>query len=137
MNELTLFEIASRENFTFPSSRGNLLTSDLWDLPLLSKKNPCLNSIAVSLSNELDSIGAKSFVSRSDTDPRRKTLQQKLDVVLRVIEVREAENRIALQARQNSERRAKLLEALDKKNEESIQNMSEEDLRKELASLGG
>ena len=135
MNELTLFEIASREEFTFPSTRGNLDIADLWILPLLSAKQPCLNGIAVVLSNELDSIGAKSFVSRNDANPKRKEIQQKLDVVLRVIEVREFENSAARQVKHNADRRAILLEALEAKSEESIQNMTEEEIRVELAKL--
>lgn len=135
MSEMTLFEIATRENFTFQTSRGLVSTSDLWTLPLLSKKGPCLNDVAVQLDAELNQLGTKTFVSNKDVSPQRREVQRKLDVVLRIIEVREAEQTKALEAKQNADRRAKLLEALEAKKEESILSMSEEELRAQLASL--
>ena len=135
MSEMTLFEIATRANFTFQTSRGLVTTSDLWTLPLLSKKGPCLNDVAVQLDVELNQLGAKTFVSSNDVSPQRREAQHKLDVVLRIIEVREAEQAKALDAKKNADRRAKLLEALEVKKEESILNMSEEELRAQLASL--
>jgi hypothetical protein len=136
MSDLTLFEVATRENYTFSTDKGNLSITDLWTLPLLSKRGVCLNGVAQAIHAELESLGNRMFVSSNTTNPQRRTLQRKLDIVLRIIQVREAENTAKAAAKQNADRREKLLEALEAKQAESIQNLTEEQIKQQLAELG-
>ncbi len=131
-NLMTLFEIASRKKYRFATERGQLDVSDLWDLPLLSK-GLCLNGVAVQLHTELEALGQKSFVSAEPHHPRTVELQNKLDIVKRIIQVREAEAALATQRRERQAQRAVILDALATKQKQAIEGLSEAELLARLA----
>lgn len=128
-----MFDIASREKFRFDSGRGLLTVEDLWDLPLQSAKNPNLDDIARGLFRKLKSGDDVSFVSEEKKSNR--VDQLKFDIVKHIIDVKVAENKAAAEARANKERKARLLEILADKQDESLRNMTVDQLRAEIDKM--
>lgn len=131
-----LFKEATQKKYRYPSSKGNLSTEDLWDLPLTSKRGDSLNSVAVTLSRMIKDLGEESFVPSVPSIPGMKDLQGKLEVVKKVIEQRVAENEALRDAAARKLQREKLKAALADKQEESLKSLSEEELKEKLKELG-
>lgn len=134
---MTLFEIATRENYRFESEKGALVVSDLWQLPLVSKRGPSLQAVAVAVHREIQKLGGETFVRTSDVDPRLETLMKKLDVVKRIIEVREDEVRLAKLQKSRAQEKEKLLEVLEKKQQDALSELTQEELLARIKRLGG
>lgn len=128
-----MFEQASRLKLRFDTPQGFLSIEDLWDLPLSSTKpgRANLDDIAIALHNKTKNESI-SFVNATKPDPGA-TLA--LDVVKRVIEVKMEENRVAAEARDRAVRKQKLLEVLARKEDASLEQSSEEDIRKMIDAL--
>ena len=132
--ETNLFEQAARHKLRFASVQGLLSVEDLWDLPLTSRGNRAnLDDIARTYSRELKTQGEESFV----TKPARKDklLVLGFDIVKRVIEVRLEENKAIKDAADKAAKKAKLMELLAKKQDESLGQLSEEELLKQIEAL--
>ena len=134
---MTLFEIATREDYRFESEKGALVVSDLWKLPLVSKRGPSLQAVAVTVHREIQKLGGETFVRTADVDPRLETLMRKLDVVKRVIEVREDEARLAKLQKSREQEKEKLLEVLEKKQQDALSELTQEELLARIKRLGG
>jgi len=136
-----LFEIAARKKLRFPSALGALTVEQLWDLPLVVKsghRGPAadLNSVAIAINSELKSISSESFVEVKP-NPRLGELQTGLEIVKRIIAVKQEEAKAAKDAAERAEKRRKLLEALGDKEDEAIKSLSREDILKQLAEIDG
>lgn len=130
-----LFELASRKAFRFPSSQGMLTLEQLWSLPLRTTTAKAdLNSVAVAISIELKGFVEENFVSIKPT-PGRADVEAKLEIVKHIIAVRQEENAKTLRASVKAEERRKILDALDRKNDEELTTASKEDLLARLAAL--
>lgn len=136
-----IFEIASRKKFRFPSVVGELTVEQLWDLPLTATtRAPAtayrndLDSVAKAVNAELKSVTEESFVNVRP-HPAKADLEIKLDIVKHVIAVKMDERAKADAAADRAEKRRKLAEALANKQDESLRNMSEEEIRAKLAEL--
>ena len=57
MSDINIFEQASRAKLRFDSVKGQLVTEQLWDLPLQSKTNFDLDTVAKGISGALLSVG--------------------------------------------------------------------------------
>lgn len=131
------FEKAIRNKFRFPSAKGELTVEQLWDLPLLVKtQGTDLNSVAVTLNNELKTLGEESFVE-TGSNPKRTLVADKLDVVKYIISVKQEEKKAAEKRQQNQQQVAELEELLHSKQKESLAGLSEEQIREKLAALRG
>ncbi len=120
-----MFEKASRLKLRFQSSKGNLSTEDLWDLNLQQ-----LNTVAKSLNKKLKESEEDDFLEeKSEEDTITKL---KFDIVLSVLETKKNENKLHREESKKRVEKQKILEILAKKQDESLENMSEEDLKKEL-----
>lgn len=129
-----IFEAASRAKLRFDTPKGFLSAEDLWDLPLTSTVGKAnLDDVARSVNRQLKATADESFVSR--TAGADKTLQLKLDVVKRVIEVRMAENESAAAAVANREKRNKVLDIIESKKAAALENLSVEELEKMAKAL--
>jgi hypothetical protein len=62
-------------------------------------------------------------------------LQLKLDILKHIIKAKLEEKKLAEESAANAERKRRVMEALAKKQESSLLDMSEDDLRAELAKL--
>lgn len=135
MSDSNLFIIASRKKFRFASERGDLTVENLWDLPLTSKNGFNLNAVAITVNAELKSLAEESFVETS-TNPRRKDLENMLDLIKYVISVKQEEAKAATERVAKQALKRKLQEAIEAKEGEALQNASLEDLQAQLAALG-
>jgi len=135
MSESNLFITASRKKFRFASERGDLTVENLWDLPLTSKNGFNLNAVAIGVNAELKGLAEESFVETS-TNPRRKDLENMLEIVKYVIAVKQDEAKAATERVAKQELKRKLREAIEAKEGEALQSASLEDLKAQLAALG-
>lgn len=131
-----LFLNASRKAYRYSSKVGLLTTEQLWNLPLTSATGKAnLNDVAVALSDEIDTLGAKSFVSTASTDPRKADLNEQLDIVKFVIATKQAENAKEADRRARRDKREKLLNAVEAAENRELGSKSVAELRAELAAL--
>lgn len=122
-----MFEMASRMKFRFPF-KGMISTEDLWDLSLEQ-----LNSVFVTLNEETKQRQVESLLDHVEEDTE---LEAKLEIVKHVFKVKKYEAAARAAAAVKAEKKQKILEVLAKKQDESLQNMSEEDLLKMLNEIG-
>ena len=127
-----MFEQAIRLKLRFETAKGALTVEDLYDLPLTSANRPNLNDIAKGLSrylreNEEDFVGT---ASKADT-----AAQLKFSIVKHVIAVRLAENEAAKAAADRRETKNRIMELIAKKQDESLQSKSLEELQAMVATL--
>lgn len=123
-----MFEKASRLKLRFPSERGALGVEDLWDLPLTSNNGVSLDNVAKALSREVKESEEESFVVQATKAKTELTL--KFDIVKHVISTRLAENEARQQALVRKGQKEKIRSIIDKKQDEKLEDMSIEDLKK-------
>lgn len=135
MNNTTnnMFEMASQFKFRYPW-KGMITTEDLWDLNLGQ-----LDAVYKALSKELKACQeGDSLLSTKPANffDKEQELTAKIDLVKYIFNCK---NQAAELHRMEAERSAKkqhILEILAAKQENTLQNMSEEDLKKMLDDLG-
>ena len=132
---MNLFEIASREGYRFDSVKRALTVEDLWALPLTTRANGAsLDSVAKQINSQLKRSVEESFVTQKTSADS--TLTNKLELVKYIISVRMEEANVAKVRADKAQEKAKILEILARKQEQSLENSSEEDLLAKLAELG-
>lgn len=129
-----LFIVASRRKFRFTSERGDLSVEQLWDLPLTSKNGFNLNAVAIAVNSELKGLAEESFVEAS-ANPRRRELEQMLEVVKYVISVKQEEAKAAQERVAKQELKRRLQDAIAAKEGQALLDASLDDLKAQLASL--
>lgn len=132
---MELFEIACRDKYRYASVAGLLTTEDLWDLPLTSRNNASLDGVAKAVHTTLSEKQTESFVPAENSDGSANQLENMLAIVKHVIAARVEERDNAKLAKARAARKEKLLEVLEKKQDASLENMSEEELKSELEAL--
>lgn len=131
---MNIFEQASRLKLRFSTNRGDLTVEQLWDLPLQSKTQFDLDSIAKSVYQDLKGRGEESFVATS-TDPMKGRLELMLEILKHVIHAKQEENTAKLNKARIEQERARIAEIIDKKQDAALENESLEQLQARLASL--
>ena len=126
------FEEASRLKLRYKSKVGLITTEDLWDLPLQSKINTSLDGIAISIYEDIEATGKKSFVTKNKTDD---ILELKLDIVRYIIEVKIEQAKDAKAAIENRERKELLMDVIAETEIDELKGKSVKDLKKEIKSL--
>lgn len=128
-NNDQMFEVASRMKFRFQYS-GNIQVEDLWDLSLTS-----LDNIFKSLNSLIKHSQEESLLDiRNKQDEETLT---KIEIVKHIVSVKLAENEKRKKARERKEQRAKIMEIMSNKQDESLQNKSLEELSAMLNELEG
>ena len=122
-----MFERASKMKLRFASDRGVLSAEDLWDLSLEE-----LDEIALKL-DEKKETHKKSFLDVESTENAATKLQ--LDIVLYVLKVKQEEVTDRKEAADKKKRYDHLLEILSRKQDAELEEMSIEDIRKEIDEL--
>lgn len=125
---------ATRNKFRYPSVRGGLSTEQLWDLPLISKNQFDLNSVAKAINTLLKAETEESFVEPV-TNSRAQELTEMLEVVKQVITIKRDERDQAEKAAARKQERQRLLEILDQKNEAAMMELSREEIQKRIQEL--
>ena len=122
-----LFELATRERFRYPY-KGNINTEDLWDLDVedLDKIFKVLNS---QLKAEQDE-SLLATVSINDT-----VLNAKIDIIKHIVSVKLAEAEARKKEAENALKKQRILELIKEKQDDSLKNMSIEELQAMIAGL--
>lgn len=129
---MSMFEKATRMRLRFESNAGLLSVEDLWTLDLTSKTNkPNLDDIARRCHKELKTADTISFVE--EVSGNDAVAQLKFDIVKHIIAVRLEERKAEASAKENRERKQKLMSILAQKQEQALHNLSEEELKKLIA----
>ena len=121
-----MFKEASRLKLRFSTPIGLLSIEDLWDLPLESKTKVNLDSIAILLNREIKDTKEESFISKSKVNP---VTELKLEIVKAIIEIKLKEADEKLKAKVKAEQRNKIDAIISKKEDESLESLSLEELK--------
>ena len=134
MNDINLFEYATRNKLRLTSMKGELSAEVLWDVPLRSGDGFNLDAIARAANKALKEATEESFVSTTKT-PAIVRMEMALEVVKRIIEVKLADEADAKRRAENKKEREKLLEILAEKQDGKLSELSEKELKKRIADL--
>lgn len=126
-----IFEIASRERFRFDTRVGQLTVEELWQLPLTASTKPSLDAIAIELNRQLKG-SEESFVSANRKDA---VLEQKLELVKHIIEVRVTETEKKLADRARADKRDQLMQLIARKKDAELEGKSVEELEEMVNGL--
>lgn len=129
-----MFEKATKQKLRFESTVGVLTTEDLWDLPLTSVRGANLNDVAKRANQALKAFDEDDFVGIS-TKPGKEVAQLRLDVVLHVIKVKQAEAEAKRSAKARQDEIAQLEALIAEKNTQKLTEAPVEELQARLAQL--
>lgn len=136
-----LFIVATREKYTFLSSRGVLNTEFLWDVKPVAKSGTDqrdsfdLNTIGMALKKELAALEGESLIETTPNKAQQRLLSNKLEIVKYVISVKLAEEKAAVESKAKAEQRRKIREAIMEKRDQALSAASIEELERQLAEL--
>lgn len=121
-----LFIVASQEKYRFSTSSGQLMTENLWELPLTSNTKVSLDSLAIDLSRELKG-SSESFVNKTT---KNKTLENKLEIVKYVIQCRLEMKQLIDDQRKRKSQAESISKLIEEKEQEDLRSLSIEELKK-------
>lgn len=123
-----IFEMATRNKYRFPY-KGMISVEDLWDL-----NQAQLDSIYKALNKEVKANQEDSLMfyqTQTDLD-----LQAKIEIVRHIYTTKEQDAARRTAAAENAEKKRRILEILEQKQEDSLKNKSEDELLKMLNEIG-
>jgi putative N-acetylmannosamine-6-phosphate epimerase len=129
-----LFLKASRLKLRFDSAKGPINVEDLWDLPITSDKKMNLADIGLAIKAKLDSVAGLSFVKQA-IPTADATDQLRFDIIRHVIETKQEENAAASTARDNAQKKQRILQLIAEKEDDSLKGKSLDDLKAMAESL--
>ena len=133
---MNLFEQASRDKLRFSTNKGDLTVEQLWDLPLQSTRGGLsLDAVARSVNAKLKAVSEESFVSTT-SNPEKALHERGLDILKHIIAVRQEENAKKRTDTERAAEKERLLSLLDKKRDEALGQLSEDDIKARLAEFG-
>jgi len=124
--ENELFAIATREKYRFPF-RGQITVEDLWDLTPAQ-----LDSVYKTLNKTATAQTEESLLAENAVDT---TTANMIEIVKHIFGVKKQEAEERKTAAEKSEKRKHILEILAKKQDDALQNKSEDELKKLLEEL--
>lgn len=124
---MNLFEVAVREKYRFPY-KGMISTEDLWDLSVNA-----LDSIFKTLNKERKNADEESLLDVKDNV--NTTLENKIAIIKYVVNVKQTEAAEKLLEREKKQQKQKIMNMIAKKQDETLENMSQEELLKKLSEL--
>ncbi len=122
-----MFETATREKLRFPF-KGQISVEDLWDLSIEN-----LDSIFKILNAQLKQTKEESLLQVKTA--KDKELDTKIEIIKYVVRVKLEEKAANLQAKENKDKRGKILEILASKQDADLRNKTQEELTKMLEEL--
>lgn len=129
-----IFEYATRNKLRFSSIRGELTIEQLWDVPLRSRDDFNLNTIAKAASKALKDVSEENFVETTKT-PEHTRRELAMETVKYVIELKIAEEEAAKTRATKKQEKEKLLSILAEKQDGKLSDLSEKELQKRIAAL--
>lgn len=127
MNNKNIFKIAIERKFRYPY-RGWISTEDLYDL-----NTNQLDSIFKELNSQIKKTNEESLLNKKSSEET--DLDTMIEIVKTVFEEKVEEKRRLLQEKEISEKKQKIMAIINKKQDESLENMSKEELLKMLESM--
>ena len=125
---MSIFEKATRQKLRYPY-RGSVSTEDLWDL---SVRN--LDSIFKTLNSQKKTEQEESLLSTKTTEETE--LDLKISVIKHVVQVKQTEQAAAKSATENRQKKQKLLDIIARKQDESLEGKTIEELTAMVHSIG-
>lgn len=117
---MNIFERAVREKTRF-AFKGNIGVEELWDLSLTN-----LDTIYGNLETELEGLPKKSLLSTNSK--QREEIEFKQEIIKYIVETKKAEAEQKSIAKENSAKKQMILDILAKKQNQSYENMSVQEL---------
>jgi hypothetical protein len=125
---MSIFEKAVRAKLRYATDRGVVMTEDLFDISL-----GILNKMAMDLNKQVKASTEENFLDDvSEEDSRTKLA---FDVVLSVLNTKKEEAKSRKQAGAKKIEREKIMGILAKKQEDALENLSEDALLAKLKEL--
>ena len=121
-----LFEIASREKYRFPY-KGMITVEDLWDL-----SPAALDGIYRALNKTIKAQAEDSLMDEREAD---ETTANMVEIVKHIFSVKRDEAKARREAMENAEKRRHIMDILARKQDEALNNKSEEELLKMLDEM--
>lgn len=123
-----MFETATRKKFRYPF-RGQISTEDLWDLNL-----PELDSVYKALTKEAKAKDdGESLLTENKADP---DLLLRIKIVKAIFEWKQNDMKEYEDGIKRQKQKEKLLEALARKQDNALEQMSEAELKQAIEELG-
>jgi len=129
-----LFQYATRNKLRFASTRGELTVEQLWDVPLRSRDDFNLNTIAKAANKAWKDLSEESFVETART-PEHTRCETALEIVKFVIDTKLSEEAMAEKRAANKLEKEKLLKILAEKQDGRLSELSERELKKRISEL--
>lgn len=127
---MDIFEKGTKLKLRFASPVGNLSIEQLWDLPLQADKHSRadLDTIAIEVNRKLKASAEESFVKTiTEADP---ILTLKLDILKKIIKVKQEEAEAAKLAAARAEKKQYILSLIAEKQNEELKGKSITELQK-------
>lgn len=131
---MSIFEQASIQKIRFQSVRGELTTEQLWDLPLQSKNQFDLDTVAKEVNTSLKSVTEESFVATT-TSPAKAKYELMLELVKHVIAFKLKANEEQRSRAEKAAKKDKLVAILGEKQDAALKELTAEELAKQIAEL--
>jgi tryptophanase len=122
-----MFEVAIKSKFRFPF-KGSISTEDLWDLTVDD-----LDIIFKSLNSQMKQVKEESLLdTRTKQDEE---IMSKIEIVKHIVATKLEERAFRLKAKEQKEKKQKIMEIMSNKQDADLQNKSIEELSKMLDEL--
>ena len=122
-----IFEYATRNKLRFPF-KGMISVEDLWQLKLED-----LDNIYKTLNREVKKSQEESLLSEKNAEDERTHIM--INIIKHIVSVKQDEAKVKSQEAEKAAKRQKIMSVLAEKESEALEKMSEEDLKKMLATL--
>lgn len=122
-----MFEIAVRNKFRFPF-KGQISVEDLWDLSLEN-----LDIVFKTLNAQVKLANEESLLNEKDKEVE--IVEQKIAIVKHIVAVKQAEAAKRRDAAKLYEQKQKLMALIAKKEDEALDGLTVDELKKMLADL--
>ncbi|MDE6150284.1 MAG: hypothetical protein K2F81_09395 [Ruminococcus sp.] len=127
MNTDMMFEIAIRNKMRFPY-KGQVSVEDLWDLSV-----EALDTVFKTLNSKVKASQEESLLQTRTKEDEELSIQ--IAIVKHIVAVKLAEADAAAKARENKDKKQKILSILADKQEDALKNKSVEELRQMLEDM--
>jgi len=127
MQNVNMFEVANSKKFRF-NFKGLISTEDLFDLSVKD-----LDTIFKSLNSQLKQTREESLLEVKSTEDQ--ILDIKIEIVKHIFNLKQEEEAKRIKAKENKEKKQKLMEILANKEDQDLLNKSKEDIQKMLDEL--
>ncbi len=128
-----MFEKASRMKLRLKSGKGSVTAEDLWDFPLQSATQPCLDDLAKDSYQKLQNT-VESFVSNKKNQ-ENDTEELRLDILKRIIGVKIQERKVKEDETAKKAQKERILDIIDAKDDKELEGKSKKELRKIYKNL--